>query len=68
LSAAQVEQGRYASVSEVGQAGLKMLEEAQTHVASLCAALIEGEESGPAESFDVEAFLIEMRAERQIAE
>ncbi|MEE7465134.1 type II toxin-antitoxin system ParD family antitoxin [Methylobacterium fujisawaense] len=58
----QVEGGRYGSASDVVRAGLRLLEEREAKVAALQAALIAGEESGPAEELDSPAFLTEMRA------
>lgn len=42
----QVGTGKYGSTSEVVRAGLRLLEERETAIKSLQAALIEGEESG----------------------
>ena len=58
----QVAGGRYGSVSDVVRAGLRLLEEHETRLETLRAALIEGEESGRPEPFDVEAFVQAKRA------
>ena len=60
--AQQISHGRYGSASEVVRAGLRQLEEHETQLATLRAALANGENSGASTSFDVDAFL---KAKRQ---
>jgi antitoxin ParD1/3/4 len=57
----QVSQGRYESASEVIRASLRLLEERETKISTLKAALIAGEESGPARPFDLDAFIARKR-------
>lgn len=59
----QLAQGRYGSASEVVRAGLRLLEEHETKLAALRAALIEGERSGPSQAFDFDRFLEGKRAQ-----
>lgn len=59
---AQVQAGRFGSVSEVLRAGLRLLEEREIKLRALQAALIAGEESGGPAAFDSEDFLQRMLA------
>jgi antitoxin ParD1/3/4 len=49
------------------QAGLRLLEEQATTLTTLRAALIAGEESGPATSFDFEAFIASKQGQNTLA-
>ena len=54
---ANISGGRFNNVSEVVRAALRRLEEDETRLAAMRAALIEGEESGVVEGFDPEVFM-----------
>lgn len=60
--ASEVATGRYRSASEVVRAGLRLLEDQETRMAALRAALMAGEESGEPEAFDFDAFIASRRA------
>lgn len=58
----QVSSGRYRSTSEVVRAGLRLLEDEETRLASLRSALVNGEDSGEPEPFDFDAFVAAKKA------
>jgi len=64
---AQIAQGRYNSASDVVHAALRLLEEQETKLAALRAALIEGETSGQSTPFDFEAFIARKRGDETLA-
>ena len=53
----EIESGRFGSASEVVRAGLRLLEEHEMRIRVLRQALIDGERSGPSQSFDFEHFI-----------
>jgi antitoxin ParD1/3/4 len=57
----QLASGRFGDASDVVRASLRLLDAEDARLAELRAALQDGEESGPAEAFDFEAFLREKR-------
>lgn len=61
----QVKHGRYGSASDVVRAGLRLLEEREARLTVLRAALVEGENSGPATPFDFDAFIARKRGSKR---
>lgn len=60
----KVEQGRYNNASEVIRAGLRLLEENESHLQELKMAITEGNESGIATGFNAEEHLKALKAKR----
>ena len=60
-----IHSGRYNNASEVIRAALRRLEEDETKLAALRAALDEGEASPDVVGFDPQDFLQEMKADRK---
>jgi antitoxin ParD1/3/4 len=58
-----VASGRFSSPTQVVQAGLRLLEERESHGRALRAAIQEGLDSGWIEDFNFDEFLAEMRKE-----
>lgn len=57
----QVAEGRYDNASDVMRAALRLLEEQEAKLATLRAALVEGENSGPSSGFDFNSFIARKR-------
>jgi antitoxin ParD1/3/4 len=55
--AARIEEGLYHSATEVVTAGLRLLQDEETKKEALRSALVSGEQSGNATSFDIEKFI-----------
>ena len=63
----QLSKGRYGNASEVVRAGLRLLEEKEAKLVALRSAIEEGLKSGPAEPFDVEAYISKKDRKRELA-
>ena len=58
--ARQIKSGRYGFASDVVREGLRLLEDRETKLAALRAALVEGEQSGINEDFTLDALNTEI--------
>ncbi len=61
----KVEEGRYGSVSEVIRAALRLLEEHDTKLLAVRAAVVDGLHSGPGEPLSFKTFGMEARRRRK---
>jgi len=61
----QIKSGRYASASEMVRAGLRYLQNEETKMAVLRAAVMEGLESGSAQPFDFDGFIEGRQSKRR---
>ncbi len=61
---AQIKKGRFTSVSEAMRAGIRLLEELELKVEALRAAIIKGEQSGPATDFNMGDYIADKRRKR----
>ena len=63
---AQISTGRFGSASDVVRAGLRLLEDREAQLATLRAALVEGEVSGTSKPFNVETFVAKKRKAKPV--
>lgn len=61
-----ITKGRYSTTSEVVRAGLRLLEEEESRISLLKAAIQEGIDSGIDESFDLETHLAFLKARKKL--
>lgn len=61
----QLKEGRYSNASDLMRAALRLLEEREARIGALRAALVEGENSGPAKPFDFDTFVARKRKHKQ---
>jgi antitoxin ParD1/3/4 len=60
----KVQEGRFATTSEVVRAGLRLLEAEEEKIEALRREIQKGIDSGPAEPFDFDEFIAEMHRKR----